>query len=259
MLATRLRYFGEDRDSRSMVVTSALPREGKTTIAANLAMTEADSGSRVLLVEADLRRPALAAIEGLQRVPGLAELLSGQSTLDGTLQQVGDHSNRELAARSLDVIVAGNAPSNPVELLKSPNMAKLLEEVSVRYDLVVVDAPPLPVLADPIPLIKLAGGVLVVAQLGKVTRDDVARLLDQLRSLDAHVLGVVANRVPKGRDQRYSDYYGSDQLGRRPRFGRRRVGERDQDGSRTQAPPPTAPAPRGTGEQPGERRLLGPR
>jgi capsular exopolysaccharide synthesis family protein len=253
MLATRLRYFGKDRDFRSIIVTSALPREGKTTIAANLAMTEADSGSRVLLVEADLRRPALASIEGLHRLPGLAELLSGQSTLDGALQQVGDPSHPELAARSLDVIVGGNAPSNPVEVLKSPNMAKLLEEVSVRYDLVVVDAPPLPLLADPIPLITLAGGVLVVAELGKVTRDDVARLLDQLRSLDAHVLGVVANRAPRGRDQRYSGYYRSDQGSLLRRFGRRRDGERNQRGSRTQRAPTVTPVAGGTKERAGGR------
>jgi polysaccharide biosynthesis transport protein len=259
MLAARLRHLGVDRESRSVIVTSALPREGKTTIAANLAMTEADTGSRVLLVEADLRRPALAAAEGLQRLPGLAELLTGQSTLDVTLQQVADHSNGERAARPLEVIVAGNAPSNPVELLESTKMATLLGELSGRYDLVVVDGPPVAVLADTIPLITRAGGVVVVAQLRKVTEDDVARLRDQLRSLDARVLGVVANRVPKGREHAYSYYYGSDQLGPRARFGLRRASARDQDGSRSQAPASAAPIQPGTGERPDEHRLQGPR
>jgi capsular exopolysaccharide synthesis family protein len=215
MLGTRLRYFNSGSAFRSVVVTSALPREGKTTVAANLAMTEAGAGSSVLLVEADLRKPVLAVAEDLHRVPGLAEVLTGQSALARSLQRVAGHSHGQDPTRHLDVIVAGATPSNPVELIQSQDMATLLEEVSAAYDLVVVDAPPPTVLADAIPLIKLADGVLVVAQLREITRDDVARLREQLGSLDAHVLGVVANRTPKDREHGYGDYYRSDRPRRR--------------------------------------------
>jgi receptor protein-tyrosine kinase len=106
-------------------------------------------------------------------------------------------------------MVAGAIPPNPAELLESGEMAKLVNGLKDGYDLVVIDTPPVSVLADAIPLMRLVTGVIIVGQLGRTTRDDALHLRDQLRNLDAPVLGVVANRLrAKGRAYGYGYYYG---------------------------------------------------
>jgi capsular exopolysaccharide synthesis family protein len=207
MLRARLRYFNVDRDIRSVLVTSAAPAEGKTTVAWSLAASAASSGSSTILLEADFHQPGIAARTGTRAGPGLSEMLSGQSSLANTVQQVTveNRQNGTEEARQLDVIVAGSRPPNPVELLESEEMARLLVQLTDDYDLVIIDSPPLPILADAIPLAKLVNGVIVVGRVNKTTRDEAQFLHAQLESLDAPVLGLVANRTPRGRS--YSDYY----------------------------------------------------
>jgi capsular exopolysaccharide synthesis family protein len=211
MLRARLRYFNVDRDIHSVLLTSAAPGEGKTTIAWNLAASAASSGSGTILLEADFHQPSIARQTGTRAQPGLSELLSGQSTLAESVQRVTveNRQNGTEALRQLDVIVAGSHPPNPVELLESEGMARLLEKLTDDYDLVVIDSPPLPIVADVIPLAKLVNGVIVVGRVNKTTRDEAQALHAQLESLDAPVLGVVANRTSRGRG--YSGYYGYGQ------------------------------------------------
>ena len=115
MLRARLRYFNVDRDIRSVLVTSAAPAEGKTTVAWNLAASSASAGSATILLEADMHRPTIAARTGIRARPGLSELLSGQSSLDGSVQHVTveNRQNGTERVRQLDVIVAGSTPPNP--------------------------------------------------------------------------------------------------------------------------------------------------
>lgn len=212
MLRTRLRYFNVDRELRSLVVTSALPTEGKSTIACNLALTSAEAGSQVILLEADFHKQTLARGLDLAPMPGLAEVLTGQSSVDSAIQklQVAEGSNGKEAPRHLDVMTAGATPPNPVELLESHEMGRLLDELMGRgYELVVLDTPPMNMLADAIPLIKTTSGVIIVSQLGKLTRDEAGHLREQLERLDAPVLGVIGNRV-RARDRKYGYgyYYG---------------------------------------------------
>ena len=167
MLRARLRYFNVDRDIQSLMVTSAAPGEGKTTIAWNLAASAASAGLSTGLVEGDFHQPSLARRTGARSQPGLSELLSGQSSLDDTVQQitVEDRQNGEEGGRSLDLIVAGSHPPNPVELLESDGMAELAEKLTASHDLVVIDSPPLPMLADAIPMVKMVDGVIVVGRI----------------------------------------------------------------------------------------------
>jgi capsular exopolysaccharide synthesis family protein len=207
MLRTRLRYFATDRELRSLVVTSAVRGEGKSTVARNLASTVTASGSRVLLVEADLHGPTLARDLGLRPAPGLAEALRAGSPVEEAIQPipVEDRSNGELPGRSLDVLVAGATPPNPSELLESGDMADLLRGLADRYELIIIDTPAAAVLADAIPLMKLADGVIVVGELGRTTLDDAIQLREQLETFDLPVLGVVANRIRGNRrGSRYS-------------------------------------------------------
>jgi succinoglycan biosynthesis transport protein ExoP len=193
MLQMNLR-FTPGPPVRSVLVTSARNREGKTTVAWNLACAASSAGLSVTLVEADLRRPVIAQRYGLERRPGLSEVLRGELPVREALQEVptlaGDPgSNGRL--RPLTVLVAGEPPADPWALLQSPLMVKVLAKVSA--DLVVIDAPPIPHVADAISLLGRVDGVLVCASVNSTRGPDAGRLRDQLEALDARVLGVVAN------------------------------------------------------------------
>ncbi len=211
MLRTKLRYFNVDRNVRSVLVSSPGPGEGKSTVAWNLACTAAEAGTSTLLLEADLHQPTVAARHNLAPLPGLSELLTHQVSRQSATQYVpvASRTNGTDAERKLAVITAGSTPPNPVELMESEEMARLIDELMSEYELVIVDTPPVSVLADAIPVMKLVTGVIVVGQLGRTTRDDAIHLRDQLRNLDAPVLGVVANRARKrGREYGYGYGYG---------------------------------------------------
>lgn len=211
MLRARLRYFNVDRQLRTVLVTSASAADGKTTVAAHLAAAAAGSGSRVLLLEADLRRPTFTSRLGAgpQQV-GLTEVLTHSAPVATALRRVSVGVARDGATdrRGFDLISAGFLPPNPGELLESQRMHELLERLGPTYDLVIIDTPPLLVVSDAIPLIKRVDGVLIVSRLGSIKRDSARQLRAQLDGLDAPVLGVVANGVPTRATAHYGYGYG---------------------------------------------------
>jgi succinoglycan biosynthesis transport protein ExoP len=186
-LRANLRYFNDPEPVRSLVVASAVSGEGKSTVALNLALVEAQAGRRVLLIEANLRRPQLAEGLELPDDPGLSMILAG----------VADSDEAGISLKSggavIDVIPAGPPPSNPAELLESDMMAALLQRATERYDLVLVDTPPALAVSDVTPLLSQVDGVLVVARLGYTTRDHAADLRKLLLAGRGRVLGVVLN------------------------------------------------------------------
>jgi tyrosine-protein kinase len=194
ILRANLRYFKVQQEVKSIVVTSAEPGEGKTLISLGLALAAVTSGERVLLVEADLRDPGLSRVLDLKG-EGLSRLLS---TDDGTLEsavvtvQAGPLADAT-SNMSLDVIAAGAIPPNPTALVESQRMRDLIAEAEEKYDFVIVDTPPVLVVADAIPLIFDVSGVLVVSGLGVSTRSSAAELAEQLERLGAPTLGLVAN------------------------------------------------------------------
>lgn len=204
MLRSRLRYFNVDRPLGSILVTSPAAGDGKTTVAAYLAATVASAGESALLVEADMRSPSIAQrLEGSAGGPGLAELLSGQVELDEVIRQAPVDG----AGASMAVITAGALPPNPAQLLGAERASSLLEELGVRYSMVIVDAPPITAVADAIPLIREVDGVIVVGRIGLTTGERVKQLNEQLSGLDAEALGAVANGVPE--DDRVPPYGGT--------------------------------------------------
>jgi capsular exopolysaccharide synthesis family protein len=217
MLRAHLRYFNIDRDLRTLLVVSAAPGDGKTTVARNLAEAAATMGSRVLLIETDLRRPTLAARLAISPNAGLAGVLIGAADLDEAIQrlELGSADNgRHLPNRSLDVLTAGAiAPPNPAELLESQAMRSLIGRVRAQYDLVVLDTPPLTVVSDAFPLLSQVDGTIVVGRVGRNRRDVANRLHEILQGADAPLLGVVANGFKPGKLAPYSytyDYYDSN-------------------------------------------------
>jgi receptor protein-tyrosine kinase len=196
MLRANLRYFSVDRPVRSVLVTSAAPGDGKSTVSWQLALAAAGAGARVLLMEADLRHPCLAAsADELAASPGLSTVLAAQTEFAETVQMVTVSSNHGGSAldRTMDVVVAGPLPPNPGDLIDSERMRSVLREVEKRYDMVVMDTPPASVVSDVIPLIREVSGVIVVTRLGKSTRESVSHLRKQLANLDAPILGLVVN------------------------------------------------------------------
>jgi capsular exopolysaccharide synthesis family protein len=195
MLQMNLR-FAREEPVRSVLVTSARTGEGKTTIAWNLAAAAASGGLSVALVEADLRRPSLADRYDLEHAPGLAEALQGEVSISAAMQTIlplAGSANPVGHPRPLHVIVAGQPASNPWALMQSSVMVRVLDVLRKDHDIVVIDTPPLPHVADAISLLRHVDGVLVTASVNSTRGPEASRLRDQLQGLDANVLGVVAN------------------------------------------------------------------
>jgi len=196
MVRARMRYYNVDREMKTVLVTSAEVGEGKTTVAVNLAAIAAEgSAQRVLLIDADLRRPSISRAVGMDDHPGLSELLTrpdhdlATAISDLLVMPYGKD------AGSFDVLLAGATPPNPAELLESQRMFDLLRHVASAYDVVIVDTAPVSVVSDAIPLIPQADGVVIVVRLRKSRRSLGRRLAPQLGALRAHVLGLIANGV----------------------------------------------------------------
>lgn len=199
LLRAHIRYFNVDRDLRTVVIVSAAPGDGKSTVARGLAIATATIGSRVLFLEADLRRPMAAKYFGIERAPGVAEVLVGQESVESAAQRV-EFATRNGTTIGLDVLVAGGVlPPNPPQVMESQAMTALVEEARDRYDLVVIDTPPLVLLPDAFPLLRRADGVLIVSRLGENRRDVAARLRETLVSAEAPIVGVIANGYKQSR------------------------------------------------------------
>ncbi|MEO9246553.1 polysaccharide biosynthesis tyrosine autokinase [Citricoccus nitrophenolicus] len=219
-LRTHLKFTNVDGGTQSVVVTSSIPGEGKTTTSCNLAIMMAESGSRVIIIDADLRRPRVAKTLGLEGAVGLSTILSGQIDLEDAIQSWGPDGE-------LDVITSGEIPPNPSELLGSEAMRRLLRQLEGRYDVVLLDAPPLQPVTDPSVLAAMTSGVVLVNRVdGYVHREQLQGGLDSLASVDARVLGLVLTRVPQKRGTYYAYQYAYEADTVEPTSARRANGGR---------------------------------
>ncbi|GAA3323884.1 polysaccharide biosynthesis tyrosine autokinase [Paeniglutamicibacter sulfureus] len=200
-LRTNLTYVDVDKPARVILVTSSVPGEGKSSVAANLAIAIASTGRPTILIDADLRRPVVTDVFGLPGGAGLTDVLSHHATLDDVLQPYGP-------IPSLSILAAGRIPPNPSELLGSQAMLTLLEDMS-RDALVLIDAPPLLPVTDAAVLSNFVDGVLVAVKADSTSTDEVAKSLSNLHKVGARVLGFVLNQVPtKGARAANYGYYG---------------------------------------------------
>lgn len=198
-LRTNIQFMDVDNPPRVIVVTSPLPGEGKSTTSANLAITLAASGQKVVLIDGDLRRPMVATIFHLVDGVGLTDVLANRATVEDVAQRVGRKGN-------LLVLGAGKLPPNPSEVLGSERMRSLLRDLSADYT-VIIDAPPLLPVTDAAVLTHSADGAVVVCSVGSTTFEALGKALQNLDRAGGRALGVVLNRVPrKGRGAAYRDY-----------------------------------------------------
>ena len=192
-----LRFASVDKDVRVMLVTSALPSEGKTTLAVNLAIATAETGARVLLVDADFRRPRVAERLDAEGSIGLTSVLVGAVSLD--------EARRPFGTTSLDLLLAGDIPPNPSELLSSAKMAQVLAELSTQYDLVILDTAPVLSVADATLLAPHVDLSLMVVDSSKLRKAQLVKAIHALEGAGVHISGIVLNRVRVAK--RTDDYY----------------------------------------------------
>ncbi len=199
-LRTNLQFLNVDAPPTVIMVTSAVPSEGKTTLVVNLAVTLADLGRRVTLVEADLRQPKVTRFLGLVEGVGLTNVLAGTAAVEEVSQRYGDGG--------VHVIAAGPTPPNPGELLASANMSSLLDKLRSENDYVLIDAPPLLPVADASGLGVHTDGVLLSVRYGSTRRDQIQQAGQLLDRVGAKVLGVILNIVPPNADMAPAYGYG---------------------------------------------------
>jgi capsular exopolysaccharide synthesis family protein len=204
---TNLRYLHVGGSVKTVVITSALESEGKSTVAWNLAIAAAMAGTKILVVEADLRRPKLTSRLGLSG-NGLSEVLAGISSVDeaiSTVEVIGA-DGATIAAR-VDVMPAGLVPPSPVALLEGEKTAPTFAELRERYDVVLIDTPPSTVVADAVALVGVVDGVLIVSRLGVVRRAAHKRLREIFTSVDATVIGQIINSDAASKSYGYYSSY----------------------------------------------------
>ncbi|MFQ4147864.1 polysaccharide biosynthesis tyrosine autokinase [Arthrobacter sp. LAPM80] len=200
-LRTNLQFAQVNSRSKTLLITSSLPGEGKSTTATNLALAMAEAGQSVVLVDADLRRPMVAKYLGLEGAAGLTTALVGEANIKDLLQPWG--------SRDLHVLTSGRIPPNPSELLGSEAMSTLIGRLEEHFDAVVIDAPPLLPVTDAAVLAQKVGNVIVVVGCHTVKHQEVEKALESLKLVDVDVLGVVLNRVSvKGPDSYSYSYSG---------------------------------------------------
>ncbi|KRF43256.1 cell shape-determining protein [Terrabacter sp. Soil811] len=214
-LRTNLQFIDVANPPKSIVVTSSLPGEGKSTTTANLALSLAETGLKVVVIEGDLRRPRLLDYLGFEGSVGLTDVLVGRVEVDDVLQPFG--------RTGLRLLGAGPIPPNPSELLGSANMEQLIEDLTERFDYVLIDAPPLLPVTDAAVLSTIVDSALVVVGAGVAQREHVRRALDSLEAVNGSVLGLILNRV---KAKELGAGYGTYEYDYRPESERQRAKDR---------------------------------
>jgi receptor protein-tyrosine kinase len=187
-----------DRAKMLLAVTSCEPGEGKSFVSANLAASYGAAGSSVLLIDLDLRRPMLAKRLGLVQNVGVTTSLIGRTSITDAIQ---------MTSHGFDLLASGPIPPNPVELLGSPNFAAMLKDIQGKYDIIILDTPPVLPFADARQIASHVDGTILVAERGRTRSASLRDAADNIVSVGGRTIGVVINKVKRDRNAKYQDYY----------------------------------------------------
>lgn len=200
VLRTNIQFASVDKPVKTVVVTSSTPGEGKTTTISNLAITFAQSGSKVLLIDADMRKPRVHKVFHVPNDKGLTTVLAQRVEYEDCLTRS--------VVDNLYILASGPIPPNPSELLSSNAMKKLMENLRNDFDIILVDAPPVGVVTDSAILSTITDGTILVVSSGKIEIEAAQRSKELLEKVNAKILGVVLNRITKeNQGSSYSYYY----------------------------------------------------
>lgn len=220
-LRTNIQFSCLEREAKLLIFTSSSPGEGKSSTTMNLAMVMAQAGSKVLLVDADLRKPMVNKVFGLDREPGLSDVILGNYEFDDVIRTVTDIMMGKMGMEdimttpgidNLSIITSGTVPPNPSELLNSPRIPALLAQLREKFDIVLIDTTPILPATDAAILGSKADGVVIVYQVGKIARGSLKRAKVQMDNVKAKVIGIVLNGLKPEvsldyQDYRYESYY----------------------------------------------------
>jgi len=198
-LRTNIQFSSLDDDIKSLVVTSTGPSEGKSTVMANLAVTMAQSGKRVALIDCDFRKPTVHKKFGLSNSQGLTNVLAQDKKILECIISTN--------VPNLYIITSGPTPPNPAELLGTKKMRSILNEISCMFDMVLIDAPPVLAVTDAQILSTLANGTIFVASYGQAEKYALVKAKESIEKVGGKVLGIVINKIPEQSKGYYGRYY----------------------------------------------------
>ena len=198
---TSLTFTNVSDGCNIIAFTSAEPGEGKTITCINMAISLAESGKKVLLVDSDMRKPQVAATMRVSGVPGLSELLSG--LVDANARP--DLCRQPSGYENLDIISAGSIPPNPAELIAGVRAQKLFERLAGEYDYILIDTPPSLVVTDALLYKNIVSGYVIVVRANKSRSDSTTKLIERFKQIDARVIGFILNDSER-RGKRYKNY-----------------------------------------------------
>lgn len=198
-LRTNIQFSSYDKKLQVITITSATPGDGKSTVAANLAVVFGENDNRVLLIDADLRRPMIHKILALPNSLGLVNAVVNKEAI-----QLGEYIQKEVLP-SVDVLTSGPIPPNPSELLGSKKNVHLIESLRKDYDIIIIDAPPLLAVTDAQVLSTISDGSIILTRHGETKKEELIRGKELLEKVKGNILGVVLNDIPYDEDSYY--YY----------------------------------------------------
>jgi capsular exopolysaccharide synthesis family protein len=208
-LRTNIQYSSIDRELKSIVVTSASPKEGKSTVSGNLALSFAQNGKKVIIIDCDLRKPSIHRKFNISNLCGLSEVMIGKETLDKTIQKY---------KANVHILTSGKIPPNPSEMISSTAMSNLLKELKVVYDIVIIDSPPLDAVTDAQILSTKVDGTIIVLKSEESKIESVKEAKNLLNKVGANIIGVVMTEVSNYKNKPYY-YYGTDEKENQKTFG----------------------------------------
>ena len=213
-LRTNIQFMNTKGKLKTILVTSTFPGEGKSWVASNLAVTFAQAGKKVVLIDADMRKGRQYNIFGISPIPGLSNYLSGIDMDNGErdITDIADYV-QDTEVDNLFVMPAGNIPPNPSELLISPQMVDLLEQLKDLCDIVIIDGTPNELVTDSLILTRLVDSTIIVTASKQTKKDNLRRAIQNIQNVGGKIAGVVVNKVPiaaKKYEQSY--YYGSTEM-----------------------------------------------
>ena len=208
-LRTNIQFMSSSKKLQTILVTSTLQGEGKSYVSSNLAVTFAQAGKKVILIDADMRRGRLYSIFDASPRPGLSNYLSGIDIEEGEEQDISKYI-QPTEVKNLLLISAGNIPPNPSELLISPQMNNLLEELKEVCDIIIIDGTPCELVTDSVILSRIVDSTVIVAAAKQTKKDNLARVIQNIQNVGGKLAGVVLNKVPISA-KKYGEtyYYGS--------------------------------------------------
>ncbi|MDF1617521.1 CpsD/CapB family tyrosine-protein kinase [Petrocella sp. FN5] len=199
MFRSNLKYMKVDSEKKVVMFTSSVSEEGKTTSISNIATSFALDGKKTLLIECDLRRARVHSVFGINQSPGITNMLSEKTTLEDAVHQIKE-------VPLLDVLTAGPLPPSPAELLGSKALEEIVLEARSKYDMILIDAPPVLSVTDAVVLNRMVDGVVLVIAANETKKSTVHKAIAAFKKIDANMLGILISKVDMKRND-YYDYY----------------------------------------------------